>query len=122
MKTILLSIPQRLQLVAFLNGFQGKSYDVLVQVWKLIEKCSIGEDEKKTIGLRVEGNQVIWDATKAKDSKIEFSSDEEKVFLDEFDAQSKANKLDVSQYNLAQVYIKLKDVKKDENGTEISGL
>ena len=38
MKRITLSISERLQLLGFLNGFQGKSFETLTEVWKLIEK------------------------------------------------------------------------------------
>ena len=123
MKTIKLSVAQRLQLVSFLNTFQGKSYETLVQVWKLIDKCAITEDERKRIKLNIEGTQVTWDTSKANELEVDFSSDEEKAFNEEFESRSKDNKLDVSLYNLAQVYIKLKEYKEPEvQGTEVSGL
>ena len=122
MKTISLSIAQRLQLVAFLNTFQGKSYETLVQVWKLIDKVSITEEERNSIGLKIEGTQITWDMSKAEDLNVEFSLDEEKVFNDEFERVSKENKLDVSQYNLAQIYIKLKQPKEEVESSSPAGL
>lgn len=122
MKTLSLNVAQRIQLVSFLNTFQDKSYETLVHVWKLLDKCSIGEDEKSLIGLKVENNQIVWDNSKSLDLKVEFSSDEEKAFSEEFESRSKENKLDVSQYNLAQIYTKLKEHQEKVETTEPSGL
>jgi hypothetical protein len=111
MKIVSLSISERLQLVAFLNSFQEKSFETLTHVWSLLEKAAIKEEEKNAIELKIDGPSLVWNKEKAKNIDVEFSPDEEKVFNEEFEIRSRENKLDVTQYNLAQVFIKLKDVK-----------
>lgn len=115
MKTVTLNVPERLQLVSFLNSFQGKDFSTLNEVWKLLDKVNIKEDEKTALGLKIEGQKgeqtLVWDKDAEQDKDIEFTADEEKAFLEEFEERSKNKKLGVELYNLAQVYIKLKEFK-----------
>lgn len=108
MKTINLKIAERLQLVAFLNSFQGKSFETLTEVWKLIEKVKVTEEERKELNYRQEGMVILWDEAKDTGKDFEITSDEEKEIVEEFETRSKEKKLGSDVYNLAQVYIKLK--------------
>jgi len=111
MKKLSLSIGQRIQLVSFLNSLQNKSYESLVEIWKLIDKTKLSESERKDLNIKIDNNLLTWDVLKAKDKEVEITPEEEKEFNEEFEKYSKEKKLEASQYNLAQVYAKLKELK-----------
>lgn len=114
MKTLELSIPQRIFLITFLNGFEGYPYETLVEVWKMLDKVKFTEDEKANIGMTSQSNaegkeSIQWSPEKANYmTTIEFTDEQSKVFIDRFERLSKENKLDASTYPIAQIYEKLK--------------
>lgn len=110
MKTISLSIIERLQLLGFLNSFQGKTYETLTEVWKLIEKIKITEDEKKVLNFKASENSAQWEASKETPFEVNLTSDEEKAFVDDFKEKSDKKQLGSEIYNVAQVYNRLKQL------------
>jgi hypothetical protein len=113
-----ITVPERLQLIGFLNSFRDVPYETLVEVWRIMDKVKFTEEEKKTIEMRdVIGKDangqdatisIKWNDKKVEPLGIELTLDERKVIKERFESLSKDNKLSADLYQLAQVYEKIK--------------
>lgn len=64
------SVQERLVLLQALAGVQGNLAELRI-VRELKENLSFGEKEHKELGLRVEGERMVWNAQTAQDKEIE---------------------------------------------------
>ena len=78
MKTLDLKTIHRLLLVNIVNeeGKKGATLSELKGYFKILEKIELTEDEKKTVGLKIENDQVRWNPEKDVEVSTEISDEQ----------------------------------------------
>ena len=89
-----------------MDNYKG-SYESLTEIWKIIDAIKIGEDEKKKIGWKVEGNTVIW-SPDTPDLETEFTVDQLKVIKEIWESKSSKKELGVDAKVLQELYEKIR--------------